>query len=102
MALPTLTAEQRTEALRKAIEARAAKSAALAKVRQGHLTLAAVLNGDEPALLRAYVRQVLEALPGVGKVTAERAISEIGIDPDRRVRGLGTNQRAALAERFAA
>jgi hypothetical protein len=96
-----MTAEQRTEALRKAAEARAARSAALAKVRQGHLTLTAVLDGQEPALQRAYVRQVLCALPGVGKVTAERAIAEAGIDPDRRVKGLGPNQRKALAERFA-
>ncbi len=102
MALPVMTAEQRTEALRKAAEARAARSAALAKVRQGHLTLTAVLDGEEPALQRAYVRQVLCALPGVGKVTAEKAITTLGIDPDRRVKGLGPNQRKALAERFAA
>lgn len=102
MALPVLNAEQRAEALRKAAAARSARSAALDRVRKGGLSLAAVLNGDEPALKRAYVRQVLQALPGVGKITAEKAISEIGISADRRVGGLGANQRAALAERFAA
>ena len=102
MALPVMTAEQRAEALRKAAVARSARSAALDRVRRGDLTLAAVLSGEEPALLRAYVRQVLTALPGVGKLTAERAISEAGIAPDRRVAGLGANQRRTLAERFAA
>ena len=102
MALPVMTAEQRADALRKAAEARAARSAAMNRVRHGNLTLAAVLDGQEPALQRAYVRQVLCALPGVGKVTAGKVITELGIDPDRRVKGLGPVQRAALAERFTA
>lgn len=102
MSLPTLTAEQRTAALAKAAESRRARSAALGDLTSGTLTLAAVLAGEEDRLQRAFVRQVLRALPGVGDVTADKALSEIGIDRKRRVGGLGDRQRAALAERFAA
>ena len=102
MALPVMTPEMRAEALRKAAESRAARAAALARVRRGDLSVPAVLEDKEPALLKARVRQLLCAVPGVGTVTAEKVLGELGIDPDRRVAGLGPKQRAALAERFAA
>ena len=102
MALPIMTPEMREVALAKAAAARRERSAALAEMTAGRLTLSAVLDGEEPRLQRAYVRQVLCALPGVGKVTTEKALAALGIDRDRRVKGLGPNQRRALAERFAA
>ena len=102
MSLPVMTPEMRAEALRKAAESRKARSAALDKVRRGDLSVAAVLEDREPALLKARVRQLLCALPGVGKATTEKVLGELGIDPERRVNGLGPKQRAALAERFAA
>src|SRR6266704_874562 len=47
MALPALSPEQRQEALAKAREARAARSALLAEVKAGTLTLAGVLGRDD-------------------------------------------------------
>ena len=44
---------------------------------------------------------VLESLPGVGKVRARHIMSELEISESRRLRGLGTNQRRALLEKFA-
>lgn len=102
MALPILTPEMRTIALARSAAARRERAAALRELTAGRLTLAAVLDGDEPRLQRAYVRQVLCALPGVGKVTTEKALAKVGIDLDRRVKGLGPRQRKALAEHFAA
>ncbi len=46
------------------------------------------------------VSALLEALPGVGKVRARQIMEEIGISESRRVRGLGSNQIAALVKRF--
>ena len=43
---------------------------------------------------------VLESLPKLGKVKARRTMEEIGISESRRLRGLGTQQRAALVSRF--
>ena len=102
MSLPTMTPEQREQALRAAAAARQERAAALGELRHGKVTLAAVLADQDSPLQRAKVRQVLRALPGVGDVTADKVLAEVGIDSRRRVAGLGRNQRAGLAERFAA
>jgi hypothetical protein len=94
--------EQRADALRKAAEARQAKSAALAEVKNGTITLTAALSGQDTRLQRAKVSQVLRALPGVGAVTADKALAEAGVADGRRVAGLGPRQREALAAYFAA
>jgi ribosomal protein S13 len=43
---------------------------------------------------------MLESLPGVGKVKARRIMDDIGIADNRRVQGLGGQQRAALLEQL--
>ncbi|CAN0499964.1 unnamed protein product, partial [Phaeothamnion confervicola] len=44
------------------------------------------------------VVSLLESLPGVGKVKARKIIEEIGIADNRRVQGLGQQQKQALLE----
>jgi transposase len=102
MSLPTLTPEQREQALVKAAEARRERKAALDELAAGNVTLADALSGEDPRLHRVKVHRILTALPGVGKVTADKVIAELRIDPGRRVKGLGDRQRKALAEHFAA
>ena len=46
------------------------------------------------------VSAVLESLPGVGKVRARKIMESLEISESRRVRGLGTNQLAALEREF--
>ena len=48
------------------------------------------------------VLAVVQSMPGVGKVKASQIMGRLGIDPSRRVRGLGPVQRAALECEFAA
>ena len=99
--LPTLTPEQREQALKKATEARSARSAALAEIRAGKLDPAQVL--ETPGVLqRAKVRQVLLAVPGIGPVKADGLLAQAKVDPSRRVGGLGANQRKALTDALAA
>ena len=43
---------------------------------------------------------LLEAMPGVGKVRAQKLIEELEISPARKVRGLGAKQREALLKAF--
>jgi hypothetical protein len=102
MALPNLTAEQRADALEKAATARKERSAALADLTAGKLTLADALAGEDPRLHRVKVHRVLTALPGVGKISADKAMATVKVDPKRRVQGLGDRQRKALADHFAA
>ncbi len=103
MALPTLTPEQRADALAKAAAVRAARAAIKAELKAGTATLAAVLGrADEPAVGKMKVQALIEALPRIGKVKAAEIMTELEIAENRRVAGLGERQRAALVERFAA
>jgi hypothetical protein len=103
MALPTLTPEQRTQALAKAAEARKKRAVVKAELKSGKRTLADVLNystGDD-TLGKMKVSNVLESLPGVGKVRAQKLMEELDISASRRVRGLGAKQREQLLGKFA-
>ncbi|MEC4612879.1 integration host factor, actinobacterial type [Tsukamurella tyrosinosolvens] len=103
MALPTLTPEQRADALAKAAAVRAARAAIKNQLKTGATTLAAVLDrADEPAVGKMRVASLLEALPKIGKVKAAEIMTELEIAENRRVAGLGERQRTALVEKFAA
>jgi hypothetical protein len=100
MALLIPSTEDRDAALVKATQARKDRAAAKVALKKGAITLADVLSDPASPLQRAYVRQVLEAIPGVGRVRADRVMREIEIDPHRRIQGLGERQRMELLERF--
>lgn len=97
---PQLTAEQRAAALAKAAEARAARADVKARLKMGTLTLKQALNSDDPNIGKLKVVSLLESLPGVGKVKARRVMADIGIADNRRVQGLGAQQRSALLEQL--
>ncbi len=104
MALPPLTPEQRAAALEKAAAARRARAELKVRLKSQGASLAEVLaNGDsDDAVAKMKVVAVLEAMPGVGKVKAQKLMEELEISPARRVRGLGAKQREALLRAFAA
>src|SRR5712691_2958191 len=96
MALPVLSPEQRQEALAKAREARAARSALLAGVKAGTLTLAVCWAAIDDLARKTTVAQVIRALPGVGQARAAAIMERAGIPAERRVGGLGARQREQL------
>ena len=97
MALPTMTPEQRAGALAKATEARQARSALLAQVKSGELTLEQVFGrADDDVVKKTRVLQVLRALPGYGPAKVTALMTASGVDEKRRVGGLTTAQRAKL------
>ena len=102
MALPPLTPEQRAAALAKAAEARRARAEVKNRLKYSQGSLGEVIREGQANDIvgKMKVSALLEALPGVGKVRARQIMEEIGISESRRVRGLGTNQVAALVERF--
>lgn len=99
---PSLTPEQREQALAKAAEARRARAELKEKLKMGSITLPELLAkaDSDDHVGKMKVLAVIEALPGVGKVKARRTMDEIGIADTRRVRGLGKQQREALLEAF--
>ena len=101
MPLPTLTEEQRREALAKAAEARRKRAELKGQLKSERMTLRDVLTrqGDD-VIGKMKVSSVLEALPGVGKVRARRIMERLDISATRRVRGLGAKQKDALLTEF--
>ena len=104
MALPPLTAEDRAAALQKGQAARRYRAEVKSRVRSGATTPAAVLRDAEAdeVLAKMKVFELVTSVPGVGKVRAQQIMTRLGISDDRRLRGLGTNQRQALEHEFAA
>ena len=97
---PVLTPEQREQALAKAAEARRARAELKEKLKMGSLTLAELLarSAGDDHVGKMKVLAVIEALPGVGKVKARKVMEEVGIADNRRVQGLGSQQRQALLQ----
>ena len=102
MPLPPLTPEQRAAALEKAAAARKTRAQLRDKLKHSDASLSDVLTSGETddVIGKMRVSAVLESMPGVGKVRAQRIMEKLGISPSRRVRGLGTKQRAALLAAF--
>lgn len=96
--LPTLTPEQRAEALAKAAEARKARSELLANIKSGKESIESVLNRakEDRTVGKTKVVQLLKAVPGLGQVKVAALMEQAGIDPDRRAAGLGDRQRETL------
>ena len=101
MPLPTLTPEQRQQALEKAAEARRKRAELKAQLKSGNTSLATVLNRDSDETVgKMKVSSVLESMPGVGKVRARKIMEKLDISASRRVRGLGSKQKDALLAEF--
>ena len=100
--LPQLTDEQRRAALAKAAEARRVRAEIKELLKMGTLSLSELLDrsDNDRILAKMKVLSVLEALPKLGKVKARRTMDEVGISESRRLRGLGSQQRAELVARF--
>ncbi len=102
MPLPTLTPEQRQQALEKAAEARRKGPEPKAQLKSGNMSRAPVLARDsaDETVGKMKVSSVLESMPGVGKVRARKIMEKLDISASRRVRGLGSKQKDALLAEF--
>lgn len=100
MAVPELSAEQRADARRIALEARTVRARALAEIAAGRWSVARLLAAaqTERALARTKVTAVLRALPGVGPVGARVLLGRAKIADNRRVGALTDRQRRTLAD----
>lgn len=95
---PPLSPEQRKAALAKAARVRKERSEVKRQIKTGALSLAEALDraASDEAIGKMRVIALLESLPAVGKVKAERLLEQVGIAKTRRVQGLGAHQRADL------
>ncbi len=81
--------------------ARAARAELKTKLKLGSVSLAEALASTDSTVGKLKVVSLLESLPGVGKVKARKVMEEIGIADNRRVQGLGTQQKASLLDQLA-
>jgi len=102
VALPPLTPEQRAQALEKAAIARRERAAVKNRLKYAQGSLAEVIadGKSNDVVGKMKVSALLESMPGVGRARAKQIMDEVGISESRRVRGLGSNQIAALLSRF--
>lgn len=103
MALPPLTPQQRQAALDKAAASRRERAEVKNRLKHAGGSLSEVMRvGQKNDVIgKMKVLDLLQSMPGVGKVRAQQLMERIGIASTRRVRGLGTNQIAALEREFA-
>ncbi|MEV1021090.1 integration host factor, actinobacterial type [Streptomyces sp. NPDC050264] len=101
MALPALTAQQRAEALKRAIAVRVERGEVLTALQRGTLSLREILErSGDPVVGAMRVHRLLTALPGIGEVRAGQLMRELGIPARRRVQGLSGVQRERLQAIF--
>jgi hypothetical protein len=100
---PPLTADERREALEKAAQARRERADLKLSLKQGDTTLEGLLDRtDEKVVGSMKVTDMLESLPGVGPVRAQKIMDRLAISSTRRLRGLGEKQRRSLIQEFSA
>ena len=76
--------------------ARTARAEFKNQLKNGSVSLAEALASTDSTVGKLKVVSMLESLPGVGKVKARKIIADIGIADNRRVQGLGQQQKQAL------
>ncbi|CAB4823258.1 MAG: guanylate kinase [Actinobacteria bacterium] len=99
---PILTAEERAAALLKASQSRKRRADIKSKIKSGEFSIDTVLEiaANEDAVAKMRVRELLEALSGVGKVRASALMERLNISPTRRIAGLGRHQIKELRNEF--
>lgn len=103
MALPPLTPEQRQAALQKAAASRRERAEVKNRLKNSGASIVDVLQQGQTNEVVGKMRVVdlLQSMPGLGKVRARQVMERLGIAESRRVRGLGAKQVAALQAEFA-
>lgn len=102
MALPPLTPEQRQAALDKAAASRRERAEVKNRLKHSGASLADVIaeGKSNEVVGKMRVRELLQSIPGIGKVRAHQVMEKLNISETRRVRGLGVKQVAALVDEF--
>jgi hypothetical protein len=97
-----MTDEQRAAALERAAEARRVRAEIKQLLKTGSLTLPDVFErAEEDDLVGGIkVSALVVSMPHMGKVKAKRLLEDLGIADNRRLRGLGSRQKAALLDSF--
>lgn len=102
MALPQLTPEQRQAALQKAAASRRERAEVKNRLKNSGASIIEVIREGQvnEVVGKMKVLDLLQSMPGLGKVRATQMMERLSIAQSRRVRGLGAKQVAALEAEF--
>ncbi|HNA99101.1 MAG TPA: integration host factor, actinobacterial type [Marmoricola sp.] len=102
MALPNLTPEQRQAALEKAAASRRERAEVKNRLKHSGASLREVIEAGQSneVIGKMKVLDLIQSMPGIGKVRARQIMDKVKISDSRRVRGLGAKQAAALVAEF--
>lgn len=104
MALPELSPEQRLANLEKAAASRRERAEVKNRLKHSGGSIVEVLHQGQhnDVIGKMRVLDLLQSMPGLGKIRARQMMERLGISESRRVRGLGAKQVAALEREFSA
>jgi len=102
VALPNLTPEQRQAALEKAAASRRERAEVKNRLKHSGASLREVIEAGQSneVIGKMKVLDLIQSMPGIGKVRARQIMDKVKISDSRRVRGLGAKQAAALVAEF--
>ena len=103
MALPSFSPEQRQANLEKAVASRRERAEVKNRLKNSGASILDIIEEGQTTnevIGKMKVLELLQAVPGLGKVRAAQMMERVGIAESRRVRGLGSKQIAGLAEEF--
>ncbi len=97
-----MSIEKRREALALAAASRKVRAQYKAELNSGRLSLPQFIEliDTNSALAKMRVAEMLESMPGYGKIRASALMDRLQISPTRRVQGLGRHQLNALLKEF--
>ena len=100
--VPFLSPEERSRALLQAKLARQERARIKAQLQAGEISLLQLLNLAEGNIVIGKMRvvEMLESMPGYGKIRAATLLERFEISPTRRIQGLGRHQRQSLIKEF--
>lgn len=95
---PQLTPGERAAALMKATASRRRRAEIKFQIKKGVITIKEVIDlaESDSAIAKMRVSELLESIPGVGKIRATTMMERLGISAPRRLQGLGIHQRSEL------
>jgi len=99
---PILSAAERAAALDAAKQARRSRAAVKEQIRTGELKVLQVIElaSTNTAIGRMKISELIEAVPGMGKVRVNAILERLEISPSRRIQGLGVLQLQRLKKEF--
>jgi hypothetical protein len=103
MTLTRLSDEARKKGLEKARVVRKRRSEIKEELKQGKTTIKKLFRDEKlfnEFISGMKVLAIVSSLPGNGKMSAVRVLEELNISPNKKMGGLGKNQKASFFKYF--